>query len=106
MKRHRFKFGLRWKLNLLLGTVVFVTMSVFESVSLYRERQILIDARAQHLQGLAEHLAWMVQSTSESYQSVIVNYERGINGDRDRGQRSLILDAEGRIVAATNTHSC
>lgn len=44
MRGHRFKFGLRWKLNLLIGAIVVVTMSLFEGLSLNRERQLLINA--------------------------------------------------------------
>lgn len=106
MKRRRFKFGLRLKLNLLIGTVVLLTMIVFEGVSLYRERQILIDARAQQLEQLAEHLAWMLEAPGDQdRQSLVTNYERGINGDRDRGQRALVVDVHSRIVAATNPQS-
>ena len=103
MRGSRFKFGLRWKLNLLMGAILLVTMSLFEGLGLYRERQMLINARAQHLEELAQHLAWVIQSAGDqNQQSLVMNYERGINGDRDRGQRALILDAQSRIVAATN----
>ena len=103
MKRRRLKFGLRWKLNLLMGAILLVTMSLFEGMGLYRERQMLINERAQHLEELAQHLAWVMQSAGDqNQQSLVANYERGINGDRDLGQRALILDAQSRIIAATN----
>ena len=103
MRGKRLKFGLRWKLNLLMGAIVLATMSIFEGVSLYRERWMLIDARAQHLQELAQHLAWVIQGADDqNRQTLVMNYERGINSDRDRGHRALILDMQSRIVAATD----
>ena len=103
MKHNRLKFGLRWKLNLLMGAVVLITMGLFEGLGLYGERQILINARAQYLAQLTQQLAWILQSSSDqNLQNLLMNYERGLNGELDRGQRAVILNARSRVVAATN----
>jgi hypothetical protein len=41
----RLKFGLRWKLNLLIGAVLLVTMIMFEGMSLHHERAVNRRAR-------------------------------------------------------------
>ncbi len=97
------KLGLRWKLNLLMGGVLLVTMSVFEGLVLRHERQMLIDSRARHLGELAEHLAWVMRGAGDGgRQGALADYERGINGERDRGRRALVLDAGSRVVAASD----
>ena len=103
IKRRQFRFGLRLKLNLLLGTIVFVTMSLFEGLSLYGERQMLISARAQHLEELVHHLAWVVRNSSEqNQQNLLLNYERAINGDGVYSYRALILNDQAQVIAASN----
>jgi HAMP domain-containing protein len=103
MRIRRFKFGLRWKLNLLIGAIVVVTMTLFEGLSLYGERQMLINARAQHLEELAHHLAWVVRTDREQdQQNLIFNYERAINMDGAYKYRALILNDQAQVVAASN----
>ena len=103
MRVRRFKFGLRWKLNLLIGAVVVITMSLFEGLSLYRERQMLINARAQHLEELVHHLAWVLRADREQdQQNMIFNYERAINMDGAYKYRALILNERAQVVAASN----
>lgn len=104
MKKRRFKFGLRWKLNLLIGIVLVTTMSLFEALNLRNERQMLIDARAQHFEELAQHLGWVLRNGgSQDQQNMVFNYERAINGDGQWAYRALILDRQGQIMAGTNS---
>ena len=103
MRDRRFKLGLRWKLNLLIGAILLVTMSLFEGLSLRHERQMLISARAQHLEELAHHLAWVVRNDGEqNQQNLVFNYEQAINEGSTYGYRALILNGEGQVLAATN----
>lgn len=104
MKKRRFKFGLRWKLNLLIGIVLVATMSLFETLNLRNERQMLIDARAQHFEELAQHLGWVLRNGGgQDQQNLIFNYERAINGEGQWAYRVLILDPQGQVIAASNS---
>ena len=103
MNKRWFKFGLRLKVNLLIGAILLLTMSLFEALSLRHEKQMLIDARSQHFEELAQHLAWVLRNDGrQDQQSLVFNYERAINGDGKWEYRVLILDREGQIVAASN----
>ena len=103
MNRHRFKFGLRWKLNVLIGAVLLLTMTLFEALSLRHERQMLINARSQHFEELAQHLAWVLRNdVGQDRQNSVFNYERAVNGQAGLGYRTLILDSKGQIIAASN----
>ena len=104
MKKRRFKFGLRWRLNLLIGIVLVTTMSLFEALNLRNERRMLIDARAQHFEELAQHLGWVLRNGgSQDQQNLVFNYERAINGEGQWAYRVLILDRQGQIMAGSNS---
>ncbi|MBI4469427.1 MAG: HAMP domain-containing protein [Acidobacteria bacterium] len=94
---------MRWKLNVLIGIILLLSISVFDGLSVYRERQWLITAHAKHLGQLAEHLAWMVQNArGQNAQDLVMNYERGLNGNGDHDYRALVLNARSEVIAATN----
>ena len=102
MKKRRFKFGLRWKLNLLIGIILLVTMSLFETLNLSNERQMLIDARSQHFEELAQHLGWVLTNAGgQDQQNLVFNYERAINGEGQWAYRVLILDRQGQIITGS-----
>ena len=102
MKKPRSKFGLRWKLNLLIGIILLVTMSLFETLNLRNERQMLIDARSRHFEELAQHLSWVLTNANgQDQQSLVFNYERAINGDGQWAYRVLVLDQRGQIIAGS-----
>jgi len=99
----RLKFGLRWKLNLLIGAILLVTMTVFVGLDLYHERQSLITARAQHLEEIAQHFAWVVQSASgQDQQSLVMNYEHAMNQNGSQEYRAVILNGRSEVTATTN----
>lgn len=86
----RFKFGLRWKLNVLIGAVLVVTMVIFEGMSLHHEKGLLLSARAHHLQELAQHFGWVVQrADGQNQQNLVMDYERALNRSENHDYRAL-----------------
>lgn len=101
--KFRLALGLRWKLNLLFGAILVVTMSAFVGLDLYHERRSLMLERAHHLETLARHLAWAIRHVEiQNRVELLTNYERALNQTNREHYRALILDAQSRVVAATD----
>lgn len=99
----RLALGLRWKLNLLFGAILLVTMSAFVGLDLYHERRSLMIERAHHLETLARHLAWSIRrAETRNREELLIHYERALNHTGREHYRALILDARSTIVAATD----
>lgn len=98
-----FALGLRWKLNLLIGTILVVTMGLFVSLDLYHERKSLITSRSQQLEEIAQHFGWLVQSGhGQDPQSLVTDYEHSINSYKKSQYRVLLLNASSEVIASTN----
>ncbi len=98
-----FALGLCWKLNLLIGTILVVTMGLFVALDLYHERQALITSREQQLEEMVQHFAWLVQSTGSSdSQGLVINYEHSINSHGRSDYRVFLLNERSEVTASTN----
>lgn len=99
----RLRLGLRFKLNLVIGTVIVGSVFLFDGVSIVHERQFLIDQKAHEIENIAEQLSWMIQhSPGDSLSELTARYEQGLN-DRGNGTyRVTLINARSEIVASAN----